>query len=383
MKTLTKDAIKAYGKERGLDLVGVANIERLENAPVEMNPRAIFPECRSVIAVGRRIVRGGWRGIEEGTHWPSYTYFDYHGLLNTMFIPLPMYELMCLIEDAGYEAVPYYPGGPEVLSPDSRPTRPGQARPDVNLSIRLVAVAAGLGEMGWSKVFMSKEFGPRQRLAAILTDMPLEADPLVEPGSICDRCMLCVKGCLCGAIPHLREKKTVRVQIEDKVYEWGDVHMGKCTLSYHGGDPMMSPFMSKALPGFTFDVREQDVSEEVAYKFAWTMSTGGWRKTIEHPEGRLIPGHSFLQTTGVGGSYGIEGSRGCMRSCFDHIERKKGIGQEFANGKFIRRERWQLSTSGEPLDAEPLTEEVGRGRAAGMPVHTQTEETRKKVESRK
>ena len=373
MSELTKDRIKRYGKERGLDLVGVANVERFKNAPVQMRPESLFPECRSVIVVGRRILRGGWRGIEEGTHWPSYTYFGYHGLLNTLFIPLPLYELTCLIEDHGYEAVPYYPGVPEVLS-STKPIRPGLGVPDVNLSIRLAAVAAGLGEMGWSKVFMSKEFGPRQRLAAILTDMPMEADPLVEPGSICDRCMLCVKGCTCGAIPHVREKKTVKVQIEDKVYEWGDVHMGKCTLSYHGGDPMMSPFMSKALPGFTFDVREQDVSQETAYKFAWTMSKGNWRKTIDCPEGKLIPGHAFIAETGVAGSYGIEGSRGCMRSCFDHIEEKPGIGQKFVNGKFIRRDRWILSTSGEPIEGEPgeKKEEIGRGRAAGMPEHTRS-----------
>ena len=371
MSNLTKESIKAFGKERGLDLVGVANIERFKNAPFQAHPSSIFPECQSLIAVGRRIVRGGWRGIEEGTHWPSYTYFDYHGLLNTLFIPLPMYELMCFIEDAGYEAVPYYPGAPELLNPDSEPARPGQACPDVNISIRLAAVAAGLGEIGWSKVFMSKEFGPRQRLAAILTDMPLDPDPLVEPGSICDRCMNCVKGCLPGAIPHIRENKTVRVKIEDKTYVWADVDMGKCTLSYHGGDPTMSPFMAKALPGFTFDVRQQDVSEETAYKFAWTMSTGSWRKSTVYPEGKLIPGHAFIQKTGIGGSYGVEGSRGCMRSCFDHIEGRKGIGQDFVNPKFIRRERWRLSTSGELIEdaTDEPKREVGRGRAAGMPPH--------------
>lgn len=375
MAKLTKEEIKSYGKERGLDLVGVANVERFKNAPVQLRPESLFPETRSVIAVGRRILRGGWRGIEEGTHWPSYTYFNYGGLLNSFFIPLPMYELACMIEDHGYEAVPYYPASPEVMAVDARPMRPGQAAPEVNLSIRLAAVAAGLGEMGWSKVFMSREFGPRQRLGAILTDMPLEPDPLVEPGSICNRCMKCVKGCLCGAIPHLREKKSVKVQIEDKVYEWGDVHMGKCTLSYHGGDPTVSPFMAKGLPGFTFDVRSQDVAERTAYKFAWTMSTGEWEKTSEFPEGSIIPGHAFLRKTGGGTSYGIEASRGCMRSCFDHVEERPGIGQKFKNGKFIRRERWQLSTSGEPIDAQPGDKkEVGRGRAAGMPEITRSTE---------
>lgn len=113
---LTKEEIKDFAISAGLDLIGVANIERFKNAPKDMHPSAIFPEARSVIVVGKRILRGGWRGIEEGTYWPSYTYFDYHGLLNTLFIPYPLYELACFIEDHGWEAVPYYPGVPETRS---------------------------------------------------------------------------------------------------------------------------------------------------------------------------------------------------------------------------------------------------------------------------
>ena len=86
---LTKEEIKNFALSAGLDLVGVANIERFENAPEDMHPSTIFPEARSVIVVGKRILRGGWQGSEEGTYWPSYTYFDYHGLLNTLFIPYP------------------------------------------------------------------------------------------------------------------------------------------------------------------------------------------------------------------------------------------------------------------------------------------------------
>ena len=178
---LTSQMVKDYGKSRGLDLVGVANIDRFAECPRRMHPASIFPECRSVIVAARRIVRGGWRGIEEGTHWPSYTYFNYHGLLNTFFLQMPLYELACFVEDHGWEAVPYYPGGPE-KQPDAMPLRQGGVAPEVELSIRLAGVAAGLGEMGWSKIFMSRELGPRQRLAAIFTDAELEPDPLVEAG---------------------------------------------------------------------------------------------------------------------------------------------------------------------------------------------------------
>lgn len=339
--TLTKKALRQHALSCGLDLVGVANIERFAGAPPRMHPASIFPEARSVIVVGKRIIRGGWRGIEEGTYWPSYTYFNYHGLLNAFFIPNALYDFACFIEDHGWEAVPYYSGVPECQSPQSRPLREGAVAPNVELAIRIAGVAAGLGEIGWSKVFLTRKFGPRQRLHAIITDLPLEPDPLVEPGSICNRCMQCVSGCP-GAIPHIREGKKVSIRIEDITYEWGDVDMGKCTLMYHGGDPRVSPFLHKDMPGWKFEVEEQNISQETAYKFAWPLSTGRWRPTEEFPSGFVVEGHAWLQQWGDAGSYGIEGSKGCMISCFNFLERSGRIEQTFRSGEFIKRPRWRL-----------------------------------------
>jgi len=348
VKALTSQTVKDFAYSRGLDLCGIANIERFQNAPARMHPSGILPEAKSVIVVGKRILRGGWRGIEEGTYWPAYTYFDYHGLLNTLFIQRPLYDLACFIEDYGWEAVPYYSGVPET-QPDVEPLRRGQVAPDVQLAIRIAALAAGLGEIGWSKVFLTKKFGPRQRFHAIITDVPLEPDPLVAPGTICNRCMECVRGCPVGAIPHIREGKTIQVRIENYTYTWADIDLGKCALSYHGADSTMSPFIHKSLPGWNFDVSQQDLPEEAAYKIAWTLSTAKWRATKQFPSGYIIEGHAKLQEWGIGGSYGIEGSRGCMRSCFNHLEKRGVIEQTFIGGEFIKRPRWKLPVR---VDAE-------------------------------
>ena len=351
MKALTKEKLKRFAYSIGIDLIGIANIERFKNAPPRMNPANIFPEARTVIVVGFRIPRGTLRGIEEGTNWISYTYFGYHGLLNTFFIQKPLYELACFIEDHGYEAVPYYSGVPEA-QPDIKPLRPGAVAPDVELSIRIAALAAGLGEIGWSKVFLTKKFGPRQRFHAIITDAPLEPDPLVQPGTICDRCMLCVKACPCGAIPHIRDGKTESVVIDGIKYEWAKIDAGKCCLSVHGGDKRVSPFLAKDFPGLIFDVREQRVSEEEAYKFCWTLSTKTWRETKEFPSGYIVEGHAMLQHWGVGGSYNLCAGRGCIRACMDHLERTRRIKQLFHNGPFIKRPRWLLTLEGKPIETK-------------------------------
>ena len=341
-KKLTKQQVVDFAKSQGINLVGVANIERFKDAPPRMRPASILPEAKSVIVLVRQILRGNWRGIEEGTHWPAYTYFGYHGLLNSFFIPVGVYETTCFIEDHGWEAVPYYPGVPEGQPPDP-PLRPGAVAPNVHLAIRIAGVAAGVGEIGWSKVFLTKEFGPRQRLAAIITDLELEPDPLLEPCTLCTRCMNCLKGCPSDAIPHVKENKRVKIKIEDKEYEWADVDMGRCTLSYHGGDPRVSPFLHKTFPGYNFDVSQQHVSEDDAYKLCWPLSLGTWRRTPNDPSGQLVEGHSQIARWGSAGSYGIGGSRGCMRSCSHYMESHDKCIRKYVRGPFIKRPRWMLS----------------------------------------
>ena len=353
-EALTSERIKEYAISRGLDLVGVANIERFDNAPRQMHPSSIFPECKSVIVVARRIIRGNWRGIEEGTHWPAYTYFGYSGLLNKFFLSKPLFETACFIEEFGWEAVPVHSGVAE--RPEREPLRPGGVWSNVNLAIRIAGIAAGLGECGWSKVFLTKKFGPRVRLHAILTDAVLEPDPLMEPGTLCDRCMLCVKGCASNAIPHIKDKNSVKIEIEDKVYEWGNVHMGRCTLAHHGCDPRVSPFLHKSLKGFKYDITNQDVSEETAYKLGLSISTGKWRKSQLDQSGYIVEGHAKIAEWCDGG-FAVEGSRGCMRSCFNHMEKKKISDQRFHMGDFIQRPRWLMShevAEEENRDQRPL-----------------------------
>ena len=108
--------------------------------------------------------------------------------------------------------------------------------------------------------------------------------------------------------------------------------------------PEVSPFIHNSFPGYEFDVTKQELTEEAAYKFCWPMSVNPWRKTEEFPEGFIIEGHAYLQKWGIAGSYGVEGSRGCMRSCFNYLEKRKAVKRTFRGGPFIRRPRWLLGS---------------------------------------
>ena len=169
---LTSQMIKERAKELGIDCIAIGNIERFAKAPKLMSPLTYFPKAKSVIAVAMRIPRGTYRGIEEGTHWHNYTFYTYNKL-NAFFRPIKTYELSCFIEDCGYEAVAHYPAVPEGNGSTKKPVAEGKLPPDIVCSIRVIAAGCGLGEIGWSKVFLTKKYGPRVRLGLTFTDCEL------------------------------------------------------------------------------------------------------------------------------------------------------------------------------------------------------------------
>jgi epoxyqueuosine reductase len=67
---------------------------------------------------------------------------------------------------------------------------------DTGLSIP-IAIDAGLGELGRNGLLITKEFGPRVRLAKVLTDLPLQTDTPIEFGvtEFCEKCGKCARYC--------------------------------------------------------------------------------------------------------------------------------------------------------------------------------------------
>jgi ferredoxin len=333
---MIKEAAAQFG-HGGESIVGIANIERFDGAPQRMHPKNIFPDCKSVISIVQPIPRGTYRGITEGTHWSNYTYYSYNRL-NTLFRPMVTYPLACMIEDHGFEATPVYPGVPERKDLRNKAV-PGRPAPDININVRIAGVACGLGEIGWSKVFIHPKYGPRVRLGTILTDAELEPDPLIEPGTLCKRCMKCVKDCPGGAIPKPGERPPIQIQIEGKTFEWGDVHMGRCTATHHGLNREASPFMAKACPGFNFDVRNSNISEETAYKMAYTLAHGKWVPSQEFPTEDV--NQFYSQIMAHTGYFAICGAKGCIRACMEFQEKTNNIDQaDFKTPVFSSR--WQL-----------------------------------------
>lgn len=84
------------------------------------------------------------------------------------------------------------------------PARAHMAGSNYQIMLPPVAYDAGLGELGRLGYLISPRLGPRMRLGAVTTDLPLIADEPRNFGvqDFCRKCLKCAVNCPSGAIPH-------------------------------------------------------------------------------------------------------------------------------------------------------------------------------------
>ena len=335
--TISTRELKEYARECGADLVGIGDINRFEGAPPEYDPRYICPEAKSIIGFAFRIPRGYLRGIEEGTHFYQYPALGYANI-NEVYAPIVLREVSCFLEDHGYEGVALRnfgsisPVSDVTGDPDepaaygrrvgfSRPVRPGQPAPDVYVHFRIAAYICGLGEIGYSKLFLTPQFGPRQRFAFIITDAELEPDPIYEGPALCDRCMACVSECPVGAI-HRDEQVTVNVAGHE--LQWGKLDEWQCFHGYVSTMTEVNPFLP---PDAWDDMPDADKIRK-------------GENSLTPAEVQQIHAHIGRYYTKPGGYLpAMCGGRGCIRACMIHLE-ERGVLQNRFELPFRRRKPW-------------------------------------------
>jgi epoxyqueuosine reductase QueG len=219
--------VKRFARaELNTDLVGVANIERFKGAPLMMSPQGILPSARSVVVMA---VHHPDAAVELGgeEHPQKIGPYRVQYVMN-MRLDEMSYRLGRFIEAQGYSAVPIvssniwrYKGYKELKE---------HFAPD--LSHLHAAVAAGLSEFGYSGLSITPEFGARQRYVSVITDAVLTPSPLVEPGSVCDQCMLCKKACPTGALSKEVDGWN-EVEIEGKLYRYAKKNLWRCAWGEH------------------------------------------------------------------------------------------------------------------------------------------------------
>ena len=226
-----KDIILEAVKKEGIDLIGFANKERFDALRPEINPFSIFPEGKTVIMLGKRILRGSLRGVEEGTNFSDYNLFG-NTWLEDEFLSLACYNLTNVLEDNGYEAVPIFPN-PSEIAPTGVSVGDGRPAPNVFPDFTYAAVATGLCEISYSGMLFSDKFGSRQRFHMIITDAEIEPTPILEK-KVCNNCKKCADVCPYGAIS---KTETRTIEICGKKMEVAVIDYEKCKVCKNGALP--------------------------------------------------------------------------------------------------------------------------------------------------
>lgn len=186
--------IEDIALEMNADFIGIADPACFQNPEYTGNkPQDVMADVRSVIVLGVGIPRGAFDPLPRGRAEYTNTL-----MAATATLRIIAFQIARIIEKEGYKAtiVPtegsefgYWYADRETLK--------------ANMSIKYAAYHAGLGSFGMNHLLITKDFGPRVRMTAILTDAPLETEKSTRLPFInktCSSCMKCIEVCPAGAI---------------------------------------------------------------------------------------------------------------------------------------------------------------------------------------
>ncbi len=236
------EVIKEYARnEMDMDLVGIADAQALADEPDGHRPEQILPGAKSIIVFGRAIAMGAieaeFRFFEDGMSPAQSAYAAFGSDLGPNFtIVNDSFNLCCFIEDAYDEIAAPLPFGPQqgaVWDVVPGPMFCDPYAQGMPINIFKAAVAAGVGEYGWSNRIVTEEYGPRVVLAAVITTLDLVADGPRSGARLCDpgACGVCAKMCPTGAIEMPNENRGCFKKVLGNEYETADLKVNSCIIA--------------------------------------------------------------------------------------------------------------------------------------------------------
>lgn len=166
------EKLRSFLLARGADLVGFGPATLLDGAPEIMRPRRYLPEARTLVSIALHINEASCDliacSVRERSAPASYHSYQLFTLarINPQLDEFA-YHGAKFLEQRGFRAYPFPANMPHFLKPSEEyPGGPG------DISHKHVAVACGLGEIGWHSLLITPQFGTRQKLTTIITNAP-------------------------------------------------------------------------------------------------------------------------------------------------------------------------------------------------------------------
>jgi epoxyqueuosine reductase len=184
-----------------------------------------YEDFRYGISIGKRLDHRIVDGIMGG---PTVEYYHHYQQINEELT----YLIINIAKDLKKEGIETICLGPTITMHELDTVYADTLTAKV--SHKMIGTRAGLGWVGKSDLFISKAFGPRLRLASMLTNFPLEIDTMPIEESRCGACKICMERCPAKAIDGKlwnisvnREEFFDAFLCREKCKEFGEKILGK------------------------------------------------------------------------------------------------------------------------------------------------------------
>lgn len=196
MREFTRDFLEEMRKKLDVDLLGVASVNS-NSKELKEQITSLLPGAKSVVVLGKEIFKevvallrpskGAGEAEAGELLGPNGDYLN--GRLTRA-----VYDLANLFRKEGYRSLPLPAAG--------CPT--DQRSLTAIFSYKHAAELAGLGTIGRHSLLITPQYGPRVRLACLLTEAPLEATS-ASPKNYCLDCDACIRECPAQALQEPRD----------------------------------------------------------------------------------------------------------------------------------------------------------------------------------
>ena len=186
MEEFGQDFIQGMKNKLDVELIGVASVQDSPSMELKERVGALLPKAKSVVVLGKEIYKeviSLLKPSKEAGEAESGELLAGHSDYLNGRLTRAVHELATLFRQKGYRSLPLPAVGPS-----------DQRFLTALLSFKHVAALAGLGTIGRHSLLITPEFGPRVRLACLITEASLESSPLTEK-EYCTNCDACIREC--------------------------------------------------------------------------------------------------------------------------------------------------------------------------------------------
>lgn len=179
---ITRNDIKEIAFNNGVDLFGIASVDRFNNAPKGFHPRDIYSRTKTVITFAIKLPT-------ETLYAENPVPYTHMNTLSTQKMDLITYNISTELDKLGLKNVLIPTDDPYLYWDNNKQEGRGI------LSLRHVGYLAGLGKLGKNNLLINKDYGNMIQIGALLTPENFESDSLADYEVCPPNCRICLDNC--------------------------------------------------------------------------------------------------------------------------------------------------------------------------------------------